>query len=88
MTIQDLEHRLERVEAQHSDYVSALSSHTATLATLVAQVADLQKGMTHVIAEVAVVRQEVSGIGHRLERLETFLRQRPNGGSGHDRESS
>jgi len=46
MTLQGLEHRLDRVEAQHADYVSVLSSHTATLANLVAQVSAMQQSIS------------------------------------------
>jgi hypothetical protein len=84
----DLEHRLERVEAQHADYVSVLSSHTATLATLVAQVTAMQQALGQVVAEVAAVRQDVSAVAGRLEslegrfdRLDEFLRSKLNGGS-------
>jgi flagellar biosynthesis chaperone FliJ len=82
MTLQDFEHRLENVEAQHATYVTVLSNHTSTLSGLVSQVMTLQQqvltlqqSMTHVIAELATLRQG-------QERLEAFLRQKLNGKGG------
>jgi uncharacterized coiled-coil protein SlyX len=82
MTLQDLEHRVENVEAQHASYITVLSNHMATLANFGTQISDLQRNMTHVIAELAVVRQDVAALRQGQERLESFLRSKL--GNGHD----
>jgi uncharacterized coiled-coil protein SlyX len=82
VTYQDLEHRLERVEAQHSDYISVLSSHTAAIAGHTATMATLVAQMSAMVGEMAALRQDVTG---RLDRLETFLRSKLNGGGADDR---
>jgi hypothetical protein len=64
MTLEDIEHRLDRVESQHADYVRVLSSHTAamaghtaTLSTLVGQVAVLQQTVGQIVGEVVELRR-------------------------------
>ena len=57
MTLQDLEHRLERVEAQHGDYVrvrsshtAAMAGHTAALATFSSQMMAMQQALGEMVA--------------------------------------
>jgi ubiquinone biosynthesis protein UbiJ len=80
VTLSDFEHRLELVEAQHFDYIKVLSSHTAATASLSAQMAMMQQSIGHFAGDLAVMRRDVSDIAGRLERLETFLRSKLNGG--------
>jgi hypothetical protein len=69
----DLEHRLERVEVQHADYIRVLSSHTATMASM-------QQVLMQVVAELAAVRQRMDSLEGRFDRLDAFLRSKLNGG--------
>jgi len=60
MTLQDLEHRLERVEGQHADYVRALASHTAAMASNTATLAGLVEQVRMVTDEVKALK-EITG---------------------------
>jgi hypothetical protein len=53
----DVLERLERVEVQHADYIRVLSSHTAANTGTLANV---QQMLGQLLAEVAVVRQDVA----------------------------
>jgi hypothetical protein len=74
-TLQDLEHRLERVESQHSDYVSVLSSHISTLGALVAQGAALQQTTGELVAQVGALRQDFAAFRrrNRLNQVALFV---------------
>jgi len=74
----DVLERLERVEVQHADYIRVLSSHTAANTGTLANV---QQMLGQLLAEVAVVRQDVANIAGRLDRLDAFLRSKFNGGA-------
>jgi hypothetical protein len=83
MTLQDLEHRVENVEAQHATYITVLSNHTAAIAGLTSAVVTIgsrldriEQVLTTVVADVAALRQDVT---QRLDSLESFLRERLNG---------
>jgi hypothetical protein len=80
MPAEDLEDRLERVEAQHADYIRFLSSHTSAIAANTASLAAVQQVLGQLVADVAVVRRDVSDIASHMESLEAFLRSRLNGG--------
>jgi len=68
MTLQDLEHRLENVEAQHADYVRTLSAHTSTLAVVVAELAVIRQSLVTVVAEVAALRQDMGAIRRDMDQ--------------------
>jgi hypothetical protein len=79
--------RLERVEVQRADYIRVLSSHTAAIAANTGTLANMQQMLGQLVAEVAAVRQDVTGVAGRLEsledrfdRLDAFLRSKLNGG--------
>jgi len=80
MAFEDLAQRLERVEVQHADYIRVLSSHTSAIAANTASLAAVQQVLGQLVADVAVVRRDVTDIASRLESLEVFLRSRLNGG--------
>jgi hypothetical protein len=72
----DVLERLERVEVQHADYIRVLSSHTSAIAANTASSAAMQQMLGQLVADVAVMRQDVTNIADRLESLETFLRSK------------
>jgi chromosome segregation ATPase len=79
--------RLERVEVQRADYIRVLSNHTAAIAANTGTLANMQQMLGQLVAEVAAVRQDVTGVAGRLEsledrfdRLDAFLRSKLNGG--------
>jgi uncharacterized protein YceH (UPF0502 family) len=76
----DVLQRLERVEVQHGDYIRVLSSHTSAIAANTASLAAMQQMLGQLVADVAVMRQDVTNIAGRLESLETFLRSKLDGG--------
>jgi hypothetical protein len=64
-----------------------MAGHTAALATFSGQMMAMQQTLGEMVGLVAVVRGNVAGIADRLEgldsrldRLETFLRSKLNGG--------
>jgi chromosome segregation ATPase len=86
MTLQDLEHRLENVEAQHATYVTVLSNHTAAIAGLTAAVITIgarldriEQTLATLVAEMAFVKSNIAALKEGQERLEAFLRQKFNG---------
>jgi uncharacterized coiled-coil protein SlyX len=60
MMLEDLEHRLERVEGQHADYVRTLASHTAAMASNTATLAGLVEQVRTVTDEVKALK-EITG---------------------------
>jgi uncharacterized coiled-coil protein SlyX len=60
MTLEDLEHRLVRVEGQHADYVRTLASHTAAIASNTATLAGLVEQVRTVTDEVKSLK-EITG---------------------------
>ena len=77
----DVLERLERVEVQHADYIRVQSSHTAAIAANTGTLANVQQMLGQILAEVAVVRQDVANFAGRLDRLDAFLRSKFNGGA-------
>jgi uncharacterized protein YceH (UPF0502 family) len=72
----DVLERLGRVEVQRGDYIQVLSSHTSAIAANTASLAAMQQMLGQLVADVAVMRQDVTNIAGRLESLETFLRSK------------